>query len=383
MHNRVDPRRVRAIARMEWMRLQRDRQALAVILLLPVVSLLLYGYAINFDVKHIPLGIVDYDHTARSRALADAFRQSEYFRYEGVVAQAGSVEHLFESNRLRVVLVIPARFDADLRAGRNVSLQALYDGSDNTTAGVAIAYTEARIADFLAHESENAMDRQAPRGSRKRPQIEIRPRILYNPELNSTNYIVPGLLVMVLAVSSTLLTATSVAWEREQGTLEGLVASPINPLDLMLGKLVPYVAASLLDVFLLIGMGWVLFGVWPVGSMFLLLVGMALFVAGVLGQGLAISSRAPNQAFALQLAFVVTLLPAFLLSGFAFPRQSMPAVLYYATMPLPATQALILVRNIYLKGANATLVWPQMLWLGFTAAVFLRGAAGRFVKRLD
>lgn len=379
----VNLRRARAIARMEWMRLRRDRQALAVILLLPVVSLVLYGYAINFDVKHIPLGILDNDHTARSRDLADAFRSSEYFRFEGMVESPSAVEDLFQRNRLRVVLVIPEGFDADLSAGRGVSLQALYDGSDNTTAGVAIAYTESQTADFLADQAEAGMLRRVPRAKRERPRIEIRPRILYNPELNSTNYIVPGLLVMVLAVSSTLLTATSVAWEREQGTLEGLVASPVSPLDLMLGKLTPYVLASLLDVLLLVGLGWALFGVWPAGSKLLLLFGMLLFLGGVLGQGLAISSRAPNQAFALQLAFVVTLLPAFLLSGFAFPRQSMPAILYYATMPLPATQSLILTRAIYLKGVGVRMVWPQLLWLGFTAVVFLRVASARFVKRLD
>ena len=363
--------------------MRRDRQSLAVILLLPVVSLVLYGFAINYDLKHIPLGILDHDRTARSRALADGFRGSEYFRFEGMLGEEAAVERLFERDRLRVALVIPRGFDADLSAGRPVSLQALYDGSDSTTASVAIAYTEAQVADFLADQGEAMLPRRVPRAMREQPRIDIRPRILYNPELNSTSYIVPGLLVVVLAVTSTLLTATSVAREREQGTLEGLVVSPIGSLDLMVGKLAPYVAASLLDVVLLIGLGWALFGVWPAGSLLLLLFGMTLFLGGVLGLGLAISSRAPNQAFALQLAFVATLLPALLLSGFAFPRQSMPDFLYYVTMPLPATQFLIVVRGIYLKGAGWSVLWPQMLWLAFTSVVFLRAASARFVKRLD
>jgi ABC-2 type transport system permease protein len=209
------------------------------------------------------------------------------------------------------------------------------------------------------------------------------PRILYNPELNSTNYIVPGLLVLILSITAALLTSTTVARERERGTLEGLVVSPVLAHELMVGKLIPYVCAGMVDVTLLVVFGYVLFGVFPAGSLVLLMGGMLIFLAGVMALGLLISARAPSQAFALQLGFLATLLPTLLLSGFAYPRQSMPDVLYYLTALLPSTQFLIFVREIYLKGTGIVQLWPQLAWLSVTTVLFLRGASRRFVKRLD
>lgn len=372
-----------AVAKKEWTHLRRDPQSLGVILLLPIVTLILYGYAINFDLKHIPLAILDRDHTPRSRALSEAFQGTEYFRYGGGVGSEADVERLFDKGIVRAVIVIPHGFDSDLSAGRTAKLQAIYDGSDSTTAGVAIAYADAEINAFLAQQGADASLKRVPRAMQNQPSISIAPRILYNPELNSTNYIVPGLLVLILSITSALLTSTTVARERERGTLESLVVSPVLATELMVGKLVPYVCAGMVDVAILVLFGFILFHVFPAGSLILLMFGMLLFLAGVLGLGLLISSRAPNQAFALQLGFLATLLPTLLLSGFAYPRQSMPALLYYITALLPSTQFLIFVRELYLKGAGVALLWPQLLWLGFTAALFLRGASKRFVKRLD
>ncbi|HEY3413751.1 MAG TPA: ABC transporter permease [Armatimonadota bacterium] len=376
-------RRLRAVARKEWTHLRRDRQSLGVILLLPIVTLILYGYAINFDLKHIPLGILDRDHTPRSRALREALQGNEYLKYVGDVSGEAQVERLFNHGTVRAVIVIPQGFDSDLSAGRRAELQAIYDGSDSTTAGVAIAYADAQIGDFLAKQGASAALKRAPRAMRKQPNITIAPRILYNPELNSTNYIVPGLLVLILSITAALLTSTTVAREREVGTLEGLVVSPVQARELMVGKLIPYVCAGMVDVTLLIVFGYVLFGVFPVGSLALLMSGMLIFLAGVMGLGLLISARAPSQAFALQLGFLATLLPTLLLSGFAYPRQSMPALLYDFTALLPSTQFLIFVREIYLKGSGISQLWPQVAWLAITTVVFLRGASTRFVKRLD
>ena len=372
-----------AVARKEWTHLRRDPQSLGVILLLPLVTLVLYGSAINFDLKHIPLGILDHDRSPRSRALRESLEGNDYLHFAGEVTEEAAIERAFDKGLLRMVIVIPYGFDSDMSAGRPAHLQAIYDGSDGTTAGVAIAYATAQIGDFLSRQGESAELRRVPRAFRRVPSIDVLPRILYNPELNSTNYIVPGLLVLILSITSALLTSTTVARERERGTLEGLVVSPVQPLELMAGKLAPYIGAGMADVALLVIFGRALFGVWPAGSLLLLMAGMLLFLAGVLGLGLMISARARTQAFALQMGFVLTLLPTLLLSGFAYPRQSMPAILYYATMPLPATQFLIFVRAIYLKGSGIGLLWPQLLWLAVTAAWFLRSAARRFVKRLD
>ncbi len=376
-------RRVWTIARKEWLHLRRDPQSIGLIILLPLITLVLYGYAINFDLKHIPMGILDRDRTQRSRALRDAFLGNEYFRFVGDVSSEADIEPLFRQGVVRAVIVIPRGFDADVSAARTAELQAIYDGSDGTTAGIAVAYADAQIAAFAAQQGATAVLRRAPKAIRATPAISIIPRILYNPELNSANYIVPGLLVLILAITSALLTSTCVVREREIGTLEGLVVSPVLPSELMVGKLAPYVAAGMVDVVLLVVFGYVLFGVFPAGSLLLLGFGMLLFLAGVMGMGLLISSRAPNQAFALQLGFITTLLPTMLLSGFAYPRQSMPDIIYYLTAPLPATQFMIFVRAVYLKGSGIALLWPQLLWLAFTAFLFLRAASRRFVKRLD
>lgn len=376
-------RRTVAMARKEWTHLRRDPQSLAVIVLLPVVTLVLYGAAINFDLKHIPIGILDHDHTPRSRDLRESLQGNEYLRFVGELTNEASIEREFDRGTLRAVIVIPYGFDRDLTAGRTATLQAIYDGSDGTTAGIAISYASAQIADFAQRQEADIALRRVPRQLRVLPSITVLPRVLYNPELNSTSFIVPGLLVLILSITSALLTSTTVVREREQGTLEGLVVTPVQPLELMAGKLIPYVCAGMGDVVLLVLLGWGLFGVWPAGSILLLTVGMLLFLAGALGVGLLISAGARNQAFALQMGFLVSLLPTLLLSGFAYPRQSMPTVLYYLTAPLPSTQFLIFVRGIYLKGSGVALLWPQMLWLAVTAWLFLRMASSRFVKRLD
>lgn len=379
----VNRRRLWAVAKTEWTHLRRDPQSLAVIFLLPIITLILFGYAINFDLKHIPMAILDRDRTQRSNELREVFQSSEYFRYLGEAADEHQIETLIAQGTARLVVVIPRGFDRDVSAGQPVTLQTIFDGSDGTTAGVALTYAEAQIADYVRRQSGKAVHKRVPLAMRKQPGVEIRPRVLYNPELSSTHYIVPGMLVLILAITAALLTSTSVARERETGTLEQLVVSPVRPLELMAGKLLPYIAVNMADVVVLVLFGWVFFQIWPAGSLWLLFLGSVLFLFGLLGLGLFISVRAPNQAFALQIGFILSLLPTMLLSGFAYPRQSMPDALYYFTGVLPATQFLIVVRAIYLKGTGLLHLWPQFLYLAAVAVLFLRAAAASFVKRLD
>lgn len=376
-------RRLRAVAAKEWTHLRRDPRSLGTILLLPVVTLVLYGYAVNFDLRHIPVGVLDRDRTPQSRLLRDILQATDYLEYRGELEDENQVRSAIEQGRVRAAVVIPPGFAASIAAGRPAPVQSVFDGSDSTTAGIAEGYVRQALARFAEELARDAALRRVPKSLRGGPAVEIRPRFLYNPTLSSTRFIVPGLLVVILSITAALLTSTCVAREREQGTLEALAASPIRPAELMLGKLVPYVVVGVVDVSILIVFGYILFGVWPAGSVALLMGGMVLFLAGVLSLGLLISSRARSQTFALQLGFVVTFLPTMLLSGFAYPRRSMPEVVYWLTAALPATQFLIFVRGVYLKAVGVAVLWPQMAWLGLTAALLLRGAAKGFVKRLD
>jgi ABC-2 type transport system permease protein len=376
-------RRLRAVATKEWTHLRRDPRSLGTILLLPIVTLVLYGYAINFDLRHIPVGVLDHDRTPQSRRLRNVLESTDYLDFRGEFESEDQVRSAIEQGRVRAAIVIPARFAATIAAGRSAPVQSVFDGSDSTTAGVAEGYVQQAVARFAEELGRDAALKHVPKGLRTGPSVDVYPRFLYNPTLSSTRFIVPGLLVVILSITAALLTSTCVAREREQGTLEALVVSPLQPGELMLGKLIPYVILGFVDVSILIVFGYILFGVWPAGSVLLLMGGMVLFLIGVLSLGLLISSLARSQTFALQLGFVATFLPTMLLSGFAYPRRSMPDIIYYLTAALPATQFLIFVRGVYLKAVGLGVLWPQVLWLGVTAAVILRVAAKRFVKRLD
>ena len=375
--------RLLSVAMKEWLQLRRDTQTLGIILVLPVVMLVIYGYAISFDLRAIPLAVLDQDHTPASRVLVERFGNSQYFHLLGSVASEAQAADALEEGRVRFVLVIPARFGAEIAAGRPATLQALFDGSDSNTAGIALGYVTGAVQTEGQRILLEMADRRLPRAARRLADVQIRTQVLYNPALDSTTFVVPGLIAVILAMTAALLTSGTVARERERGTLEQLVASPIHPAELMLGKLVPYILISLADMLLVVLFGWVLFRIWPTGSLILLLGMTALFLPCTLGLGLLISTRARTQQMALLGAFMLTVLPSILLSGFAFSRLNMPPVLQAITHLVPAPHFLIIVRGFYLKGVGMAILWPHVVWIVGFGILFVMLSARGFRKRLD
>jgi drug efflux transport system permease protein len=389
-----------AVARKEWIHLRRDPRTLIVIFIQPVVLMVIYGYCITFDLYHIPFAVWDQDRSAASRAVVDSLVQggsNPYFDLAGYVEDPSTIEPLLARGEVRWVLVIPHDFARDIAAGRAAKLQALVDGADSNTAGIALGYVNGQLTSHAQSVAAAARERQHGRpalagwvsgrpgkaGAERPPEtIDLRTRIFYNPDLSSRRFIVPGIIALLLTTLAALLTSTCIARERELGTLESVLISPVRPAEFVLGKLAPYVVIAAGNVLLVIGIGGFLFGVWPRGNPLTLAALTTLFLIAILSVGLLISAQAPRQQPALLLAILGTLLPTTFLTGFAFPRSNMPLLLQWISWPLAATQYMTAVRGVFLKGVGWSVLWPQGLMLALISALLLTAAVRRFKKQL-
>jgi ABC-2 type transport system permease protein len=376
-------RRLRAIARKEWARLVRDPITLAVIIALPVVLLVLYGYGVNFDIQHVPVAFLDRDNSQESRALIGMYRGNPYFTVLPALRDERQIDPLIGRGDARLVIVIPPDFGRLVARGEQAPVQVICDGADSNTATISLGYATGAFLERDSAVARARTDRAVPLDARRQPSVEPRPLVLYNPELSSRRFIVPGLIAIILAMVAGLLTSTAVSGERELGTLETLVCSPLQPAELMIGKLLPYAAISMADMVLIVFFGGLLFGVWPVGSVFLLFALTLLFLPCSLGMGLYFSNIVRTQQLSLLIAFLATVLPAILLSGFAFARQNMVLPVRLIGWLVPATHFLIIVRGIYLKGVGLAVLWPQVLILAAFGLGLITLAAKGFRKRLD
>jgi len=371
-----------AITRKEFIQLVRDVRTLAVIVVLPVLLLVLYGYAINLDVKHLQTAVVDQDRTSGARDLVRAFSNTEYFDIIRYLDSPAEIDDLIQRGAVKVALVIPRGYARDLAAGRRAKIQVIVDGSNPTTATLAVSYVSGIVQGYSSMVTVMA----AARAGFTRPDlflpVDSRPRVWYNPELKSTYFIVPGLIAVILMMLSALLTAMTVVRERERGTIEQLVVSPVMPHELMIGKLIPYVVIAFADIVLVTVAGRLLFGVPLRGSVPLLLGLSAVFLVAVLGIGLLVSTISTTQELAMTIALMTTMLPSFLLSGFVFPISNMPRVIQAITYLIPARYFLVIVRGIFLKGVGWAVLWPQVIPLVIFAAATIGAAALRFKKRL-
>ncbi len=368
----VDRVRLVAMARKEWLQLQRDPRSMILAFALPLFLLLFFGYAITWDVKDIRLAVLDHDGTRDSRELVDAFVSSGYFTVvEHLTAPDEADEHLIKGTVMGI-LAIPAGYSRDLRAGRGPAVQLLLDGSDANTATIAQNFADAIVTRY-------GLDRTL-RGRSFSPPFRLEPRTWYNPNLESRNMIVPGLIAVIMSIIAAMLTALTIAREWERGTMEQLAATPVSRLDIVLGKLLPYLGIGLFDVAITIGAGMLIFGTPMNGSPVLLGVLTMLFLIGALGLGIFISAAVKSQVLATQVAMVVTYLPALLLSGFLFDIASMPPFLQGLSYLIPARYFITVTRGIFLKGVGATVLWPQaLLMLGY--AVLGLGLAARTFKK--
>lgn len=363
------------MARKELIQLRRDPRSLALAFALPLLLLVLFGYAITWDVNHIATVVLDQDRSQRSRDLVSAFRSSGYFTLAGTIGRPEEIAPLLNRGAARVALVIPPGFASDLDAGRTAALQAIVDGSDANTATIALSYTQAILQTYSS--------RVQLQGQRVGLPVRAESRVWYNEALVSRNMIVPGLVAVIMMIIAAMLTSLTIAREWERGTMEQLAATPVARLEVVLGKLLPYLGIGILDVVGSSLLGVFLFGVPFRGSPALLMILSLAFLTGTLGLGLFISAVARSQLLATQLAMILTFLPSFLLSGFMFSIQVMPKPLQALTYLIPARYFLVVTRGIFLKGVGVDVLRVQGLIMIVFAVVGLAVAARVFRKEIE
>lgn len=372
MNARFSWRRAYAIARKEVFHILRDPFTLVLALVFPVFMVVLYGLSMDFNVKNIRLAVSDSDQSQSSRRLIETFGSSNYFIPHGVGSTADAVQDV-QGERAKATLIIPPRFEKDILANRSSSAQILVDGADNSTVASVVGYVAAM---------ENIANSNIA-GFNQAPLYQLRTRFLFNPELNSTWFVVPGLIAVVMAILSILLTALTVAREWENGSMELLLSTPVQPLEIIIGKLTPYGGLGLLAITMIYTIARVMFGVPFVGNLAVFGLGCLIFLVTYLAQGLLISVIARNQLVAMQMAMVSGLLPSNLLSGFVFPVASMPLFFRYFTMILPARWYMQIGRDTFLKGSDLIQLGVPFGALLFLCVWMITMATRRFKRDLE
>lgn len=365
-----------ALSRKEVIHIVRDVQVVYMALGMPVVLLILFGYAVSFDLERLPVGVVDQDGTPASRHLVEAMTAGDAFEVRERLSDASELESRFRQGKLKAGLVIPEGYGRKLARGTVSESQILLDGADGTTAGIALGY---------AMGMSQAESRRMLESSGLAPELAIqdRVRLRFNPGMKSAWFIVPGLIAMILSIMAVMLTALTVAREWERGSMEQLFSTPVGRLEVILGKLAPYVVLGMVQVLLVVTMGTVLFGVPVRGSLWLLFGAALLFLVGMLGQGLFISVATRNQQVATQIGFVTSMLPTLLLSGFMFPVANMPVPLQVLSAVIPSRYFIVVLRGVLLKGNGVDVLWPELMALGVFALVMIGLSSARFKRRLD
>ncbi|MEW6321628.1 MAG: ABC transporter permease [Acidobacteriota bacterium] len=368
-------RALAAVARKELRQILRDRLTLMILLFIPALFLLLYGYALNFDIRNIRLAVQDQDGSSRSRALVSSFVNSGYFDLVASGHDPAAHARRIDANDVRAVLVIPDGFGRRIETRRPVRVQVVIDGDNANTATTVSAYAQAIVADFAAREAA-PVGIAGPAGA----PLVLEPRIWYNPQLRSTLFLVPGLIAYIAMITAVISTALSIVREKERGTMEQVRMSPLDPVSYVLGKTLPYLALSFASALIIILVAMALFDLPMRGSWLLLSLAIGLFLVGAQAQGLLISTVAETQQVAFQLALLSSFLPTFILSGFIFPISSMPAVVQAITHIVPARYFIVALRAIILKGADLVTFWQDFLALGIFAVIALGLASLRLSR---
>ena len=369
-----------AMARKEVVQILRDTRSLIIVVIMPVILVLLFGYGVNLDQKHLPIYVWDREGSQESQDLLKRFQASDYFEVIRVVNSYPELLRAIDDGRIRMALVIPWNFSQAVHDGGGTAVQALVDATDDNTANVAMGYAQAIVQ---AYSSQVQLEWLQQRGQAAQPPpLRVETRTWYNEDLESSAFIIPGVLALVMSVIGAFLTSLTIAREWERGTMEQLVSTPVTPLEIMLGKLAPYFIIGMFDVVVcaLLALYW--FHVPFRGSFVALLISSALFMVVVLALGFFISVVAKNQLAASQMALVATFLPAFLLSGFLYAIEQMPVILQWITRILPARYYVSLLKKIFLKGTATRLLYADLIPLTIFALVLTVLATRSFHKRL-
>lgn len=369
-----------AVSRKEFIQILRDARSLIIVVIMPVTLMLLFGYGVNLDLKGLPIYVYDRDASQQSQALLKHFQASEYFHIVRIVNNYPALTRALDDGQAKMGIVVPWDFSQRLHDGRPAQVQALVDGTDDNTANVLIGYAQAVVQGY---SSDIQLDWLRNRGQlAPSAPVSVETRTWYNEDLESSAFIVPGVLALVMSVIGAFLTSLTIAREWERGTMEQLIATPVTLVEIMLGKLLPYFAIGMFDVIVcaLIAIHW--FHVPFRGSFVTLLVSSAMFMMVVLALGFFISVIAKSQFAASQIALLVTFLPAFLLSGFLFAIEQMPVVLQWITRILPARYYVSVLKKIFLKGTPTAMLYADLVPLAVFAMVLALLAARAFHKRL-
>lgn len=375
--------RLLSVVRKEFIQIVRDPRTLALTFAMPLIQLFLLGFAATSDVRQVPLAVWDQDRSAASRSLVAAYRSADYFQVAFEADTEAELRLLVDRGDARAGLVVPPDYGRRLLDGQTATVAFVIDGSDPTVAGTALA---AATLIGQAKGAQLSLERLARRGAAvaamARPPLEVRTRVWFNPDLVSAYYMVPALIGLILQFLTVILTATAIVRERERGTIEQLIVTPIRSWELVVGKLTPYVVIGFVDTVEILIAGVLIFGVPVNGSIPLLLLLSGLFLVTTLGLGLFISTIASTQQEAMITALFFNL-PSIFLSGFFFPLAAMPKILQWLSYLIPLRYFLIIVRGIVLKGVGMEALWPQVAALAIFAVLIMGGAALRFHKRLD
>lgn len=365
--------RTKAIAKKEWLQVRRDYLSLAMAFLLPVILLLIYAYAITLDVHHIRTVVCDRDKSSLSRELIAQFGESEYFTLVGAIDAYGEADAYLDSGRARVVLMIPEDFSRNIRTGRPAPLEIVIDGSESNTAMIAQGYV-AGIAEGFSRRL---------RITSVTPVIDLRSRVWYNAELKSRNFLIPGLIAIIMSVIVSLLISLTISREWDRGTMEQLISTPVKTSELVVGKMIPYFLIGFADTILAVVISTVFLGVPLRGSIPFLTVVSAIFLFGGLSFGMLISIVAKNQLVASQISMLSSFLPSFMLSGFIFTISNMPAPLQAITYIVPARYFVSVLKGVFLKGVGLRVLALEVLFLSLYAVVVFILANKKFQKRIE
>lgn len=361
--------RMAAIADKEWIQIRRDTRSMYLTLLIPIMLVLLFGYALVFDVKHVRMAVFDQDRSYFSRQYLERFRHTEYLLFDTYVDSYNEIDRMINTGQIILGIVIPPGFEKKFNSGKYADVQVLVDGSDSMSGLIATGYVKAITYQFNTDYLREGLGKRGITGVRQ--PVEIKSRIWYNPELKSKNFIIPGNLGLILAIISALISSLTISREWERGTMETLITTPVRGYEVVLGKLIPYILIGLFDVVCALTIGNFVFHVPLRGSFIELTIISVLFLVGTSSIGMLISSITRVQVLSVQLAIVVMYLPSLMLSDFIFPIKNMPIIVRLLTYIVPAKYMIVVLKGIILKGVGFYALWMQVLFLFLFSVIVL------------
>ena len=373
-------KRIWAISNKEFIQIKRDPRSLALALVIPVLLLVIFGYGLSLDIDRVPTVVWNQDASSQvSKNFLLNFKFSRYFKIIGYADNYRDIEHMINSNQVMMALIIPKDFSHYLKSGKTAPLQLLVDGSDSNTATIAMGYVRSIVAKYNASLLVETFSKYGYKPIRS---VDLRARVWFNMGLTSRWFITPGVIAMIMMIIVALLSSICIAREWERGTMEQLISTPVKPVELIIGKLLPYFTIGFVDLSVCVFMIRFLFGVPFRGSYFLLVALSALFLIGALSQGILISITARTQLLASQLAMLTTFIPTMLLSGFIYPIFNMPPVVRLTTYFIPARYYIFILRGLFLKGSNMHVLWYESVFLFLFASSMFCLAIRRFQKKV-